>query len=157
MLAPEFAGTQEGTIHFRHLLPENGGFLRIASTLDEHVAQLASVLQRSGGDARRDAAASSRRFIRPHGVDRPATPVFVDAVEALAAAPARRRNRRPRGGIVVRPLLIAAVVPVVIDGWIRDPAALTRLRKQASSWSRRSAKRVTKARARWKKYLQKAW
>ena len=25
MLAEEFAGTQEGTIHFHHLLPENGG------------------------------------------------------------------------------------------------------------------------------------
>jgi hypothetical protein len=57
----------------------------------------------------------------------------------------------------VRPLLLLAVVPVVIDRWIRVPGKLTRLRKQVGSWSRRGAKRVTKARHRWKKYLQKAW
>ena len=42
--AAEFADTQGGTLHFRHLLPENGGFLRVAGSLDEHVAQLSSVL-----------------------------------------------------------------------------------------------------------------
>jgi hypothetical protein len=36
LLTPEFAGTQEGTLHFHYLLPENGGFLRVAHSLDEH-------------------------------------------------------------------------------------------------------------------------
>jgi hypothetical protein len=57
----------------------------------------------------------------------------------------------------VRPLLLIATIPVVIDNWIRDPAALVKLRKQVSSWSKRGAKRVSKARHRWKKYVQKAW
>src|SRR4030095_2334475 len=39
---PQFAGTQGGTLHYRHLLPENGGFLRVASSLGEHVQQLES-------------------------------------------------------------------------------------------------------------------
>jgi hypothetical protein len=156
MLAEEFSDSQEGTIHFRHLLPEHGGFLRIAATLEAHVEQLGACLQHPE-ITRAETSRFVASFIRPHGVDRPATPVFVDAVEALAAAPARAPEPAAAWRHVVRPLLIAAVVPVVIDGWIRDPAALTRLRKQASSWSRRSAKRVTKARARWKKYLQKAW
>ncbi len=33
LLTPEFAGTQEGTLHFHYLLPENGGFLRVAHSL----------------------------------------------------------------------------------------------------------------------------
>jgi hypothetical protein len=36
--APEFAGTQEGTLHYRHLLPENGGFLRVSSSFPEHLS-----------------------------------------------------------------------------------------------------------------------
>ena len=42
---PEFAGSQDGTLHYRHLLPENGGFLRVASSFDAHVDQLAGVLR----------------------------------------------------------------------------------------------------------------
>ena len=45
LLTPEFAGTQEGTLHFHYLLPENGGFLRVAHALDEHEAQLIEVLR----------------------------------------------------------------------------------------------------------------
>ena len=45
LMTPDFAGTQEGTLHFRYLLPENGGFLRVASTLEEHAGQLAEVLR----------------------------------------------------------------------------------------------------------------
>ena len=58
MLAEEFAGTQEGTIHFHHLLPENGGCVRIASTIDEHVSQLSDRLRDPEG-----ARAETRRFI----------------------------------------------------------------------------------------------
>ena len=96
MLAPEFAGTQEGTIHFHHLLPENGGFLRIAATLDEHVAQLADRL-RHPESSRAETARFVSSFIRPHGVDRPATPLFADAIERLASSPARCRARRRYG------------------------------------------------------------
>jgi hypothetical protein len=87
VLAPEFA--QEGTIHFHYLVHENGGFLHVASSLDEHLAQL----RRGLPDA--DDAGETRRFIesfvRPNGIDRAATPIFCDEVEGLArlsAAPA---------------------------------------------------------------------
>jgi hypothetical protein len=39
-VADRFAGTQEGTLHFHYLLPENGGFLRMARSVAEHVEQL---------------------------------------------------------------------------------------------------------------------
>jgi hypothetical protein len=62
-----------------------GGLLHTARTLGEHVVQVNACL--SGHQ--RDSARSRRfveAFIRPQGVVTPATPVFVDAVEALASA-----------------------------------------------------------------------
>jgi hypothetical protein len=82
VLAPEFA--QESTLHFHYLLEENGGFLSVASSLDELCERLVGVLDQGAADAER-----RRRFVesfvRPHGLDRPATPIFADAVEELAA------------------------------------------------------------------------
>ncbi len=82
VLTPEFAGTQEGTLHFHYLLPEQGGFLRVASSLDEHVAQLRAVL-----DAPASARAETQRFvahfIRPHGLDTACTPLLAGRIERL--------------------------------------------------------------------------
>jgi hypothetical protein len=84
ILTSEFA--QEDTLHFHYLLKENGGFLHVASSLEEHAGQLARVLDESG-----EHAEQRRRFVesfvRPHGLDRPATPILADAVEELAALP----------------------------------------------------------------------
>jgi hypothetical protein len=81
----EFAHSQEGMPHFRHLLEAGGGLLVVADTLDEHLRQLEAALASSS-----DASARSHKFVaaflRPHGVDRPATPMFVDAVEQTAAS-----------------------------------------------------------------------
>jgi hypothetical protein len=85
--APQFAGSQGHTLHYRHLLPENGGFLRVASTLDEHAAQVSTVL----GDpvsARSELARFVASFIRPHGLDRRATPLLADAILRYGSAPA---------------------------------------------------------------------
>jgi hypothetical protein len=81
VLAPEFA--QETTLHFFYLLEENGGFLHVAASLDEHAGQLAGVLERADADAeqRRRFVES---FVRPHGLDCPATPILADEIEKLA-------------------------------------------------------------------------
>ena len=69
MLAEEFAGTQGGSIHFHHLLPEDGGCVRVASTIEEHVRQLSDRLRDpEGAHAERTI---HRRLIRPYGIDRP--------------------------------------------------------------------------------------
>jgi hypothetical protein len=96
--SPDFTLTQEGTLHFHYLLPENGGFLRVARSLDEHVGQLASVL--GAPERTRDELESFvRRFIRPHGLDRPATPFVVEAIESLpSAAPVRQQGALSRRG-----------------------------------------------------------
>lgn len=79
MLTADFAGTQEGTVHFHYLLPENGGFLRVARSLDEHTAQLSDVLHRPEV-AREQSARFVSSFLRPHGVERPCTPILADAL-----------------------------------------------------------------------------
>ena len=80
---PEFAHAQDGTLHFQHLVGPHGGPVRSAATLDEHVRQLATALVggASVSPANREFV---RWFIRPLGVDVPATPRFVQAIEDLA-------------------------------------------------------------------------
>jgi hypothetical protein len=84
VLVPEFA--QETTLHFHYLLAENGGFLHVATNLEEHAEQLGRVLDE-------DAIGAERRrrfveaFVRPGGVDRPAAPLATAAIEELAALP----------------------------------------------------------------------
>jgi hypothetical protein len=100
ILAPEFA--QEDTLHFHYLLEQNGGFLSAASNVDEHAMQLLRVLREN------DAESERRRrfveaFVRPHGLDRPATPIFADAVEELAGVRVESPRRRSR--ILLRTVL----------------------------------------------------
>jgi len=83
VLAPEFQDTQGGTLHFRYLLAENGGFLRVARSLEEHARHVAETVQ--APDIGRAACARFvDRFVRPHGRDVTATPRLVDALEQLA-------------------------------------------------------------------------
>lgn len=81
---PELAGTQEGTLHFRHLV--RGGLLRLAGDLDEHVAQLEASFESLEADRAR-VRGFIQSFVRPHGLDELATPRVVRAIEEQAAAP----------------------------------------------------------------------
>ena len=63
-----FDDTQTGTLHFRYLLPENGGHLQHAASLDEHTRQLSATID--GGTAP-SAQAFITAFVRPHGLDSP--------------------------------------------------------------------------------------
>lgn len=78
--APEFAGGQGGTLHFWYLLSDHGGIVSLSETFAEHFAQMA--------DAVRDAPAIGERcrrfveaFVRPHGLDVPATGIMVAEIE----------------------------------------------------------------------------
>jgi hypothetical protein len=81
---------QESTLHFHHLLAENGGFLHVAANVDEHVEQLRSVLDEdaAGAEQRRRFVES---FIRPAGMELPAAPIAASAIEELADVPPPRR------------------------------------------------------------------
>jgi hypothetical protein len=93
ILLPEVSpDNQEGTIHFHYLLTVGGGLLHTSRSIDEHVAQLAAGLRSGVVDDPRSRS-FTEAFIRPFGLDAPATPRFADAVEAVAAVPARGAGR----------------------------------------------------------------
>jgi len=103
VLAPGFWESQEGTLHFRYLREVGGGLLRVGRDMDEHVAQLSESMHRNG---RPDEGALQfvREFVRPHGVDQPATPAFADAIERMATTKVRRRGT-PVPLLALRPVL----------------------------------------------------
>ena len=83
VLLPEFHASQRGTLHFHYLLDLEGGLLNATTNLHDHAAQLNDLLTGAEPDAAR-----GRRFVeafvRPQGLSRPSTPVFVEAIESLA-------------------------------------------------------------------------
>ena len=120
LMTGDFAGTQEGTLHFRYLLPENGGFLRVASTLEDHAAQLADVL-RDPEATRAQTLRFVEHFLRPHGMDKPCTPILVEALERAAAQGPRVRVRE---GLADKSLRVV-VAPLAMT--MRASDRLTRL------------------------------
>lgn len=102
----EFVDTQGGTVHFRYLLPGAGGPLQVAEDLRAHVVQLRSVLRRpeqlAGSDSRTRAFVSS--FVRPRGLELPATQILADEIEALGRRGPGRRRGVPLG---LQPLRLA--------------------------------------------------
>jgi hypothetical protein len=148
MHTEEFAGTQEGTLHFHHLLPENGGCVRIASTLAEHVAQL--------GERLRDPAAAQAEtqrfvssFVRPHGLERPATPIVVDAIERLGSQPAPAAQDVPAWAIAMRPVVLGIAAASGAVGTMSHPDRrarfLRRARQPLKGWARGSQRALSKA------------
>jgi hypothetical protein len=95
VLDPMFAATQEGTLHFHHLLAENGGLLYESKTLDELVDNLGAAVngEIDPGQTRR----FINSFVRPHGLDVPAAPLVADAIEDLARMDPPAPDRRTWG------------------------------------------------------------
>jgi transglutaminase superfamily protein len=111
VLAPEYRDTQQGTLHFRHLLRDNGGPLTVAHDFAEHFAHLAKALT-DGPPAEEADREFVRRFVRPHGLDRPAEEVLLQAIEDQLASPppppAPARVRRAIAAILLRTLAALA-------------------------------------------------
>jgi hypothetical protein len=107
-----FAATQEGTLHFQHLKSVNGGLLHLATSIDEHTAQLAHLLDDVAGRAH-PPRAFVQAFVRPHGLDVPATPRVVDAIEALAAT-TDTAAQPSRGGAMWRPVLAPVAAAILL-------------------------------------------
>jgi hypothetical protein len=84
LLAPDF--NQAETIHFHYLRSEQGGFLHVAESMDEHLDQLAAGLENEAEESDR-ARAFVASFVRPGGVDRSATAIYAEAIEELASLP----------------------------------------------------------------------
>lgn len=137
LLAPEFAGTQEGTLHFHYLLHENGGPLHIARSYPEHLRQLAAALD-DAVDDRTHRRRFVESFIRPHGLDVACTPLVAEAIEQLGRLPRPRPIHAPFWAYGLRFLLLPLAYAT---NYLRRPAM-----KQGSK--RRKAGTRTTARTR---------
>jgi hypothetical protein len=146
MMAAEFAGTQEGTIHFHHLLPENGGCVRFASTIEEHVRQLSERLLDPVA-AQAETARFVASFVRPHGLEQPATPILVDTIERLAAAPSPQPESYPSWGYPLRPVILAASTVAATVDWFQQPEPLAPMRKRFRKAAHRASKTIGRTRA----------
>lgn len=80
---PEYRMHQDEMIHFRYLMDVEGGLLRAAPDLDRHFEQLAEAVALGGARDERNRRFLTR-FVRPAGLDAPATPAFSDSLEDLA-------------------------------------------------------------------------
>lgn len=108
ILSPEFSSTQEGTLHFHYLV--KGGLLYIGTSLGEHFEQLNTVLDGRVNHKER-IRIFVENFIRPQGLAKPSTPIFVEALEELhkqTAATLSRKTFASRGlTVLLTPLALA--------------------------------------------------
>jgi hypothetical protein len=107
LLAPEFRDTQERTLHFHYLSRANGGLLHVASSLEDHLAQLTEALASHTDDDERKRR-FVENFVRPHGLDVPAAPKVVSAIEELCAG----ETPQPRHRFGAARLLQAFLAPL---------------------------------------------
>jgi hypothetical protein len=104
--APEFAHTQDGTIHFRHLVEgrDGAGLVQVADDLPAHVEQVSAAL-RDDGPSRARVARFVAEFLRPHGLDHPTVPLVADALERVAVQGPTGANVGGPGHLALRPVL----------------------------------------------------
>ena len=105
---PDYHDSQLGALHFSRLLELSRGALRVAQSLDEHIADLGALLDAEDPDGSEAARRFVVSFIRPHGLEREVTPILVDTVEELAATPTEPLSD-PRWIVPVRAAIVAAV------------------------------------------------
>jgi hypothetical protein len=82
IIVPEMESNQTGTVHFNYLLTAGGGLLEVAHSFDEHMRLLDASLANDEGQRR---TRFNREFVRPYGLNEPATPKFVEFVESMGA------------------------------------------------------------------------
>lgn len=125
VLAPEFASSQTGTLHFRYLTEVAGGLLRVAADLPEHLRDLSDALREAPSAANVNAR-FLEAFVRPNGLERPAAPFFVEAVERAAALGHRTPAAVPRRSRALRHVL-RPVARMAARSAQRRPAANRRV------------------------------
>jgi hypothetical protein len=128
----EFSATQEGTLHFQHLKNVEGGLLHLADTLDDHLRQIAILLTGDGSESR-GARRFIQAFIRPHGLDVPATPLVAGEIERLGS---QGHAARGSAGMLVRALRVM-LVPLAVAATVATMER-AKLRSIVLHWTRPS-------------------
>jgi hypothetical protein len=130
---PEFAPVQRGTVHFEYLVTVGGGLLRSAPTLEQHVAELASLIGRDPYERDERGERFIAEFVRPQG-DVASSRVFADEMRKLLEQPSSvrppRRAGRAAGALLHR---WAGVLGAPLE-----PEGFARLRyRRRKTWKRR--------------------
>ena len=148
MVHDRFRSRQTGTLHFSYLVArgEDNGLLSVAHTWEEHLAQLGAIVRSPNGQS--DQIDSFlRAFIRPHGLEQPAAPLTVEAIERTARI---KKDPRPAHGPA---RAIVGTVAGMLGTWHallhrRSPRALVKA-------ERRLVKRLRK-RAKMRRFVRRA-
>jgi hypothetical protein len=106
ILLGEVREGQDGMVHFQHLSQHR--FLGVAHNLEEHIQQLREEFE--SNDDQTSLFVGS--FLRPCGIDQPATPVFVAEVEEMKDLVVEGPSLCARLGWIQRPLLLPLVAVV---------------------------------------------
>jgi hypothetical protein len=137
VLVPRFHDNQRGTAHFRYLLQVGGGMLRVAETSESHLEQLGAALRRAVSHEHPHRA-FLEAFVRPHGLDRPATPLFVAAVEELGHCTVAAAGRAATWPRAVLGAAVRAASLVLGDRLTRSPRELDPARQARVAAAARS-------------------
>ena len=117
LMLPEFEMYQEGVQHFRYLMNVEGGLLRATRSIPDHLAELAETMAQPPGRDERNKR-FVRAFVRPQGLNVRATPVFVEAVEAIASASPHPADVPSVWHAALQPF-VRAVSRSSEQGWLR--------------------------------------
>jgi hypothetical protein len=144
MIHEQFRGTQTGTLHFSYLAREEGdGLLHVADSWDEHFDQLAAALRSE--DGHRDQIESFLgSFVRPHGLDRPAAPLALKAIERTA-----QLDKQPVSQRGVMRWLVGAIASLLGRlHLVRQRLRPRALRRRVQRWRKRMHRRRVAAQRR---------
>lgn len=133
VLASEFEGTQHGTLHYHYLREENGGFLREAGSLEEHLAQLEAVIAAEASERDRSCR-FVESFVRPLGLEVSASEALAEGIEQ-----ARDTSLSPLPASLSAWLLHASLAPPA--AWLRWRES----RRRRGPWRRRFAARLARS------------
>ena len=109
VLVPDFHESQRGTFHFDYLFDVAGGAVSSARSLEEHYRQLAAAVARPDSHPQPGPRGFVEAFVRPHGIDRPATPLFAAAIERVGALGPAPGRREPAARLLVRAIVMVSM------------------------------------------------
>jgi hypothetical protein len=160
ILVPRFHDNQDGTAHFRYLRQVGGGMLRVSDGRDSHLRQLTMALAAKPAVTEHPHRAFLESFVRPFGLDRPATPILTQALEELPSLRPQAAARTESGTMsaMLRQGLRAAQA-VLPDSLARSPRELEPERWRAEQERERElrAKRQARAARERRERRERAW
>jgi hypothetical protein len=106
LVVPGFDEGQVGTMHFHYLVEAYGGLATMARSIDEHLRQLAPVLEGDPAVVPRSRT-FAEQFLRPHGIDRPVGPILTSEIERAGGISKRPAPPSPAWHGPARRLLLA--------------------------------------------------